>query len=373
MISARRLVPGMTCILVALLALPARAIDVQALVRQTESAVVLITAHDKQSKPMALGSGFFVNSSGLLVTNYHVIEGASGVLVKLHNGALFFVDKIVSIDSARDLALLKVAGRELPTLRLGDSGHVTVGEEVVALGSPLGYQNTVSTGIVSGIRQVNGRPMIQTTAPISHGNSGGPLLDLQGRVIGINTSTEPRGQNVNFAVPVNELKEVLGTPEKHGLTDRSLLSYVQGLLALNRKDYTAAQRELLESVTLDPAHFDAWVELGGLYYLLNDTEKELDAYKHAVSLRPTDDDAHYYLGTAYEEKGDFEAAAAEYEQTLSLNPKYVDALYEFALLELVRGHPQKAAGLYRRLQPLNYGLARKLYRILDLVGTAGGR
>lgn len=188
-----------------------------------------------------------------------------------------------------------------------------------------------------------------------------------------NTSTVPRAQNLNFAVPINELKEVLATATPPGTTDRSLLSYVQGLLAFNRKDYGSAERLLLDSVALNPDHFDAWMELGGLYYVLNDTDKELEAYKHAVSLRPTDDDAHFYLGTAFEEKGDFDSAAGEYEKALSIKPDYVDALYEFALLELARGHPDKAVALYRRLRSVNYGIARKLYRILDLVGTATGR
>ncbi len=154
-----------------------------------------------------------------MVTNFHVIEGATSAVVKFPDGAFYFVEGVLAGDRDRDIAVLKIeaSGKEFPFLPLGNSERVVVGEHVVAIGSPLAQEATVSDGIVSGLREEKelGRKVIQITAPISHGSSGGPLLNLRGEVIGITTFGLWPGQNLNFAIPANYMAPlIVGAPVK---------------------------------------------------------------------------------------------------------------------------------------------------------------
>jgi hypothetical protein len=172
------------------------------LVKSSIDAVVFIVVSDATGKPVAQGSGFLISPDGRIVTNHHVIEGAVSATVKLNNGSFFPVEGIIADDPEHDLALIKVSGKNLPFLSLEDSDSLTAGQHVLAIGSPLGLENSVSDGIVSGFRKdAGGMNWIQTTAPASHGNSGGPLLLMDGKVAGILTWKAGEGENLNFAAP----------------------------------------------------------------------------------------------------------------------------------------------------------------------------
>jgi hypothetical protein len=176
--------------------------DMSQLVKASIDAVVLIVVSDANGKPILEGSGFLVSADGRIVTNHHVIACASSATVKLNNGAFFPVEGIISDDPGHDLALIKVSGKNLPFLNLGDSDSLAAGQHVLAIGSPLGLENSVSDGIVSGFRKdADGKNWIQTTAPASHGNSGGPLLVMDGKVAGVLTWKAGEGENLNFAAP----------------------------------------------------------------------------------------------------------------------------------------------------------------------------
>ncbi len=181
------------------------------LVKKSSDAVVLIFVSDS-GKDTGLGSGFIISSDGKIVTNYHVIKGADKALVKLTNGAFFPVETVLASDPVADLAIIKVAGRNLPTLKLGNSETVQAGERVVAIGNPLGLETTVTDGIVSALRNEASASWIQTTAPVSPGNSGGPLLRLDGTVVGVITWNLKLGQNLNFAATSNEVSTLLEKP-----------------------------------------------------------------------------------------------------------------------------------------------------------------
>jgi hypothetical protein len=176
--------------------------DMSQLVKASIDAVVLIVVSDTNGKPVFEGSGFLVSADGRIVTNHHVIAGASSATVKLNNGAFFPVEGIIAEDTGHDLAVIKVPGRSLPFLSLEDSDSLTVGQHVLAIGSPLGLENSVSDGIISGFREFeDGKNWIQTTAAASHGNSGGPLLVMDGKVAGVLTWKAGEGENLNFAAP----------------------------------------------------------------------------------------------------------------------------------------------------------------------------
>jgi S1-C subfamily serine protease len=182
-------------------------------VKRSSDAVVLIVISNSAGQETALGSGFLVSADGDIVTNYHVIKEAHSAIVKLSNGAFFPVAGVLASEADKDLAIIKVNGKNLPFLSLGDIDKLHVGDHVVAIGSPLGLEGTVSDGIVSAVRDAASKKWIQTTAPVSHGNSGGPLLDMNDHVVGVITwgVNLELGQNLNFAAPSNEVMALLVT------------------------------------------------------------------------------------------------------------------------------------------------------------------
>jgi serine protease Do len=164
-------------------------------------------------KQQALGSGFIIDPTGHVVTNAHVVENADVVRVKLADDREFRA-KVKGRDARLDLAVLELEGaRDLPMVTLGSSDALRVGETVVAIGNPFGLGNTVTAGIVSAkSRTIGAGPyddFIQTDASINPGNSGGPLFDLRGEVVGINTAIAPQGRGIGFAIPIDEVKQVL--------------------------------------------------------------------------------------------------------------------------------------------------------------------
>jgi serine protease Do len=160
-----------------------------------------------------VGSGVIIDKDGQILTNAHVVDGAASLTVTLDSGTKSTA-RILGLDPVLDIALLRVDnGAPLPAARLGDSSAVKVGEEVVAIGNPIGLDQTMTRGIVSGLNRllpgVSDEPMIQTDAPINPGNSGGPLVDRCGTVVGINTLISEDAQSIGFAVPVNAAKAIL--------------------------------------------------------------------------------------------------------------------------------------------------------------------
>jgi S1-C subfamily serine protease len=188
-----------------------RLLDIPAISRQANGSIVSIVMSDKDGHPLAQGSGFLVSKNGHVVTNYHVIKSGTSAVVKLPDGAFFAVDGVLASNKDRDVAIIKAHGNDFRTLTLGDSNRLQVGEEVVAIGNPLSLESTVSNGIVSAIRTVEdeGGKFVQITAPISPGSSGGPLFNMAGEVVGITTSHLIGGQNLNFAIPINDAKPLL--------------------------------------------------------------------------------------------------------------------------------------------------------------------
>lgn len=171
-----------------------------------------------------LGSGFVVHEDGFIVTNAHVVENVNRVKVVFSDGREFQA-RVISADAARDLAVLSIeAGAKLPSIDLGTSSDLMIGETVIAIGNPYGYSNTVTSGVVSAVGrdiQVSEgywlRGLIQTDAPINPGNSGGPLLNVNGQLIGVTTAIRAEAQNIGFAIPVDALVDNLSqmlVPEK---------------------------------------------------------------------------------------------------------------------------------------------------------------
>jgi serine protease Do len=195
----------------------------------------------------SLGSGFIISDDGYIVTNNHVIEGADEVIVRLTDRREF-VAELKGIDKRSDIALLKVSATDLPTVELGESNSLKVGEWVLAIGSPFGFEHSVTAGIVSAkgrsLPNENYVPFIQTDVAINPGNSGGPLFNLQGLVVGVNSQIYSRTggfMGLSFAIPVDMMKTVVTQLKSRGKVSR-------GWLGVLIQDIT---RELAESFDMD--------------------------------------------------------------------------------------------------------------------------
>jgi S1-C subfamily serine protease len=172
-------------------------------------AVFYIEIYDIKDKAIKTGSGFFVDPSGKAVTNYHVVNGAAKAIVTTADGKKHDVSGIYGYSKADDLALLQIDGGPFPYLETAGGSGVVTGADAWAIGSPLGFKNSISQGLISSAsRDVEGRTYIQTTAAISSGSSGGALLDSAGRVVGVTTATASGAQNINLAVPIGKIKDL---------------------------------------------------------------------------------------------------------------------------------------------------------------------
>jgi len=188
----------------------------------------------KKHKEQALGSGFILSSDGLILTNNHVIAKADTIEVTLFNEKTYQAE-VIGTDPRTDLGLLKIKATGLPYITFGDSDKLDVGDWVIAIGNPLGLDNSVSAGILS----ARGRDIfsgtaygqfLQTDAAINPGNSGGPLFNVEGKVIGINTAIVSGGQGLGFAVPSNLAKKIVAQLRDHGSVERGWLGIgIQGL------------------------------------------------------------------------------------------------------------------------------------------------
>ncbi len=241
------------------------------------------------------GSGVVLAPDGYILTNSHVVHGVRQVRASLTDGSSVQAD-VVGEDRATDLALIRVGASGLPYATFGDSGTLRVGQLVIAMGNPFGFQSSVSTGVVSALgralRSQDGRlieNIIQHTAPLNPGNSGGPLLDSRGHVVGINTAIIAMAQGIGFAVPADTAKWVLTQLLRHGRVRRAYLGIIARSRPLDRRlvrFLELEQAQALEVVSVDPdgPARAAGVMRGDLVVAIND--------QNVTSV----DDLHHVLG-----------------------------------------------------------------------------
>lgn len=179
---------------------------------KAEPAVVSIESENTNGIPLKQGSGLFISEDGKILTNYHVIYDGGTITVKCSNGKVYNKVEKLFVDESRDIAVLKIDGEKVPYIEFGDSDSIITGQKVAAIGSPEGLENTISDGIISNrLRVLDGLNYIQTNTAVSHGSSGGPLLDSNARAIGIMVYSlnKDGAQNLNLAIPINEIRQIV--------------------------------------------------------------------------------------------------------------------------------------------------------------------
>jgi S1-C subfamily serine protease len=247
------------------------------------------------------GSGFLITPDGYALTNSHVVHGSQKLMAMTQEGDRLHAD-LIGDDPATDLALIRIAARDLPYSQLGDSDTLRAGQLVIAMGNPLGFQSTVSTGIVSAVgRSMRGQEgrlienIIQHTAPLNPGNSGGPLVDSRGRVMGINTAIIAMAQGLGFAVPAATAKWVVGELITHGKVRRPYLGIAATVVPVPRAlarslDLFNDQAIAVSSIKPGSPAAGAGLREGDLIVALNDRITSTVDDLHRVLSRAKSDD-----------------------------------------------------------------------------------
>lgn len=197
-------------------------IDTKAIYEKASDAVVLLLAEaSREPDAIRQGTGVIVSEDGRILSALHVIKGATRVTVKLKNGDVYDDVRVIAFDQRRDLVVLKVAGFGLHRVTLGNSDDVKIGEPVALISNPEGLEQSISQGIISGVRTLEDRgyKVLQTTAPASHGSSGGAILNAKGELVAITSSKLEGGENLNFGIPINYARGMFAGADSLTLTE----------------------------------------------------------------------------------------------------------------------------------------------------------
>ncbi|HEY2975677.1 MAG TPA: trypsin-like peptidase domain-containing protein [Pyrinomonadaceae bacterium] len=334
------------------------------LVRRVKPQVVAIATYDSQGEALMTGSGFFLRP-GEVVTNLHVIRGAQRCEIKTLDGKgrVFPVAGALALDEEGDLALLKV---EMPADRPRTSTLASVlpdeGEQIVVIGNPLKLEGSVTNGIVSAVREVpNVGKIIQITAPISHGNSGSPVFNMKGQVVGVVTVKVTNGQNINLAIGAarveqlrpGQLRSIAALPARERLSDSAESSYRTGLDSLWLGNYDNAIGYFETAANRNPRRADAWVQVGYCKVKLGKNEEGIQAYQHALALKPDSEEIHNKLGDAYYYAGRMLEAISSYNRAATLRPDSADAHYNLAIAYFETGNERMALSEAKILRQLD--------------------
>lgn len=349
------------------------------LVRRVKPAIVAVVTYNAKGDALTTGSGFFIRP-GQVVTNLHVIRGARRTDVKTLDGKgrVYKVSGLLAVDEEGDLALMRV---DMPTDRPRSSELARSlpeeGETVFVIGNPLKLEGSVSDGIVSAVREVPGvGKIIQTTAPISHGNSGSPIFNLKGEVVGVVTVKVTNGQNISLAISSDRVRELKpGTlsslaeiPAKDKILDVGEALYRTGLDSLWLGNYDHAVSYFENAVYRNPKRADAWIQVGYCKVKQGKNDEAIKAYQQALELEPSSEEILNKLGDAYYYAGRLPEAIQSYKEAARLHPARAEAFYNLALVYFEGGNQRLALSHAHALQLLDEKLYEKF-----LSETRGGR
>ena len=267
--------------------------------------VGIVTALDAAGNPLRQGTGFILRRDGVIVTNYHLVSDAKGIMVTVGNTVLK-VEGILSADRENDVVVLKAAGESLQPVKMGDPDRVTVGEKVYVMSSTQDIGNILAIGFVSGILQMNpAKKILQIAMPASEGNTGGPVFNKDGELIGVVTFLIQGAKNLYFAVPASLLGE-----------------------SVTGKKVTLLQNAGIEDYRKIPEY---WMNLGFYCGSAGLHQEAIDAYKQALRMRPDLAEAFYYLGLSYSALQKYSDAIDAFKQAIRIKPHYLEALYNLGV------------------------------------------
>jgi S1-C subfamily serine protease len=311
---------------------PERTLSADEIYARVSPAVFQVVIRDEHDREIGSGSGFLVSTKGLIATNFHVVEEAHSARVILADKTELPVIGVAAFDEHSDIAIIKVAGQlSAQPLELAGNDLPPIGTKVFAIGNPRGLARTLSDGLVSGHQEIPIRSikLIQTTAPISPGSSGGPLLGANGKVVGVTAGSRIDGQNLNFAVPAAQVARLLlrcdGETQLTRLPlvrEPSAFTYLERGKAWRKKgEYDKAINDFDEAIRLEPKNSSAYYNRGFAWHLKKVNDKAIKDYDEAIRLDPTNAFYYCFRGDVWFAKMEFDIAIGDYNAAIRLDPK----------------------------------------------------
>jgi hypothetical protein len=347
------------------------------LVRRVKPSVVSVITYNAAGEVALTGSGFFIRP-GEVLTNLHVVEGAHHAEIRTFEGKgkTYQVAGLAGVDREGDLAVLSV-GMPAERARVAETTAVIPeeGEKIFVIGNPLRLEGSVADGIVSAVREVPslGR-IVQITAPISHGNSGSPVFNMKGQVVGIVTIRVMNGQNINLALGASRFPAAAASGAKlTSFEELAVLTtdtqkpdsiadwwYRNGLNSLWLGNYDSALGYFETAVNKNPARADAWIQVGFCKVKQGKNQDAIHAFEQALKLTPESYEALNKLGDAYYYAGNYYKALESYKRAVAQRPSEAEGYYNLALAYVEIGDHAAALAQARTLKSLDAELYRKL-------------
>lgn len=318
-----------------------QSLSAEQIYKKVSGAVVVVHAYNDNDELAAQGSGVVLNDKGYVVTNYHVLSGNIKLKI-LHDKEIVPYVDIIGIDVEKDILILKIEAKKFPAVKIGDSKFLNIGQRVYAIGSPMGLENSISEGIISGLRSVEElkRNFIQITASISPGSSGGAVVNDKGELIGISTLTAKEGQNLNFAIPIEDvLKVKIGSYSKNNeYKDFELFKY--GSDAYNKGDYNEAIKYYSSYLQKYPDDVGAYYNRGLAKAKLEDYKGAIQDHSMAINIDPNFASAYCDRGVSKKILEDYFGAIQDYNKAIEIDPVLVLAYFN-------RGVAKDCLGYYK--------------------------
>jgi tetratricopeptide (TPR) repeat protein len=337
-----------TCLFIAtgLLSVQALAKSASEVFEQVSPSVVVVYGSDAKGKKQSQGSGV-VLPGGEVATNCHVLKSTPVYSVNYRDKT--YPATISYSDWDRDVCSLTVPGLSAIPALLGSTRNLKVGQRVYVIGAPRGLELTLSEGIVSSLREIDSGRYIQTTAPISPGSSGGGMFDDEGRLIGLPTFYLDKGQQLNFAVPVEWVKALPGRHATQAQTGQGENNWLNQAISLEQKqDWLAMLRHSQRWTQAQPRSRSAWTNLGIAYRKTGQTAKAIEPFHQALLIDLENANAWNNLGVSFGETGQSAKAIECYQQALHIEPEHAGAWYNLGNAYRETGQSAKAIETYQQ-------------------------
>ena len=379
----RKLPPWLALLAFFVFAAPATAADesLPELVRRVKPSVVSVITYNAAGEVALTGSGFFIRP-GQILTNLHVVEGAHHAEIRTFEGKgkTYKVAGLVDVDEDGDLAVLKI---DMPAERASVAETTPAvpdeGERIFVIGNPLRLEGSVSDGIVSAVREVPSLgQIVQITAPISHGNSGSPVFNMKGQVVGVVTIRVMNGENINLAMGAARFASLRRGEQLLSFADLSerLKSsqrpdtisdwyYRTGLNSLWLGNYDSALGYFETAVNKNPARVEAWIQVGFCKVKQGKNQEAVRAFEQALKLKPNSYEALSKLGDAYYYAGNYYKALDAYKQAVQLRPDLAEGYYNLGSVYLELGDRAAAVAPSNQLPPHDDARNNKQQRELE--------
>jgi tetratricopeptide (TPR) repeat protein len=338
------------------------------LVKKIQPAVATVIVYDMERNIKNIGTGFFINRQGHLITNFHVVAGTYAADVRTSAGKSYPVRSVLSENRTADLLKLQVdiPAEEVSWIPLGDR-QPEVAERVVVVGSPMGLEQTVSEGIVSSVREMPPvGTVFQISAPISPGSSGSPVVDFKGQVVGIATFQFLQGQNLNFAVGARQIQALKKFDSAKSVSEWTFghmgnnPRMAQALcekgfgLSISGEDGRAVEY-FKKATENDPTDSEAWSGLGSCYVGLNHPEEAISAFKHAIQANPRDETSYFHLANYYHKLSRYAEAITAYREAIAINPQFEAAYFNLGVALVRLGRYDEGREAFESVVRLNPG------------------